>query len=92
MSYIKAMDVLPGELIDKVQSYIDGAYIYIPRKEGLKKAWGEKTKSREIVAARNSEIYRRYAAGNSVVSLSNTFYLSPKSIQRIIAGIKTKGF
>lgn len=90
MSYIKAMDVLPEELIDKVQNYIDGEYIYIPRKEGRKKAWGEKTKSRDGLAARNKQIYRKYKAGSSVISLSEIFYLSPKSIQKIIAKIKTE--
>ena len=32
MSYIKAGDVLPKELVDKIQDYIDGEYIYVPRK------------------------------------------------------------
>lgn len=90
MSYIKAMDVLPEELVDRVQHYIDGQYIYIPRKEGCKKAWGEKTKSREKTAARNREIYRKYAAGSSVGFLSETYYLSPKSIWKILARIKSE--
>ena len=88
MSYIKALDVLPEELIDKVQNYIDGEYIYIPRKEGRKKPWGEKTKSRDSLAARNKQIYGKYTAGSSVIALSEIFYLSPKSIQKIIAQIK----
>lgn len=32
MSYIKAADVLPQEIIETIQGYIDGEYIYIPRK------------------------------------------------------------
>jgi Mor family transcriptional regulator len=90
MSYIKAMDVLPKELIDKVQKYIDGEYIYIPRKAGNKKAWGEKTKSRGEIALRNMEIFKKNKAGISVISLAEIYYLSPKSIQKIIAGIKQK--
>ena len=34
MSYKKAADVLPEELIDLIQNYVDGEYLYIPRKEG----------------------------------------------------------
>lgn len=49
MSYIKAADVLPKEIIDLIQNYIDGEYIYIPRKECNRKAWGENTRSKEMV-------------------------------------------
>lgn len=85
MSYIKAADVLPENLINILQNYIDGEYIYIPRKENTRKAWGESTRSRESVAARNLEIVQKYGQGISVASLSKTYYLSPKSLQRIIA-------
>lgn len=43
MSYKKAADVLPEELIDLIQNYVDGEYLYIPRKEMNRKAWGENT-------------------------------------------------
>ena len=32
MSYINAEDVLPKNLIDEIQKYIDGQLMYIPRK------------------------------------------------------------
>ena len=90
MSYIKAMDVLPKDLMDKIQHYIDGQCIYIPRKEGNKKAWGETTNTKKEIALRNREICARYKAGSGILSLSKTYYLSPKSIQRIIAQAKMK--
>lgn len=37
MSYIKAENVLPQELIETIQQYVDGKLIYIPCKE--KQAW-----------------------------------------------------
>jgi Mor family transcriptional regulator len=89
MSYIKAADVLPEELISKVQSYIDGEYVYIPRKKCNRKVWGEATKSKEITAFRNSEIFEKYMAGISAASLSEGYCLSLKSIQKIIAEIKS---
>ncbi|SFG63246.1 hypothetical protein SAMN05660649_02206 [Desulfotomaculum arcticum] len=88
MSYIRAIDVLPEELIDKVQNYVDGEYIYIPRKVSNRKAWGEKNKSKEEFTVRNMEIYKKYIAGMSITSLSEIYYLSPKSLQKIIAKIK----
>lgn len=88
MSYIRAIDVLPEELLDKVQNYIDGEYIYIPRKASTRKTWGEITKSKEEIVVRNMEIYEKYTEGISITSLSKIYYLSPKSLQRIIAKIK----
>jgi Mor family transcriptional regulator len=85
MSYIKAMDVLPKDLICRLQDYVDGTYIYIPRKEGNKKAWGEKTDTKKEIALRNREIYRRFKTGDSVRLLSVKYYLSLKSIQKILA-------
>ena len=38
MSYKKATQVLPQELLLKVQEYIDGEFIYIPRISDNKKA------------------------------------------------------
>jgi len=44
--------------------------------------------SKEEIAARNMEIYKKYKSGVSITSLSEVYYLSPKSIQKIIAKIK----
>ncbi|AFM01087.1 Mor transcription activator-like protein [Desulfitobacterium dehalogenans ATCC 51507] len=88
MSYIKAADVLPKEIIDLIQKYIDGEYVYIPRKESNRKAWGENTKGKEMILFRNMEIYEKYTEGMPVDHLSETYYLSPKSIQKIIAKFK----
>ena len=43
MKYIKATDVLPVEILEIIQEYIDGEYIYIPRKCENHKSWGEKS-------------------------------------------------
>ena len=47
MSYKKAEHILPQELLRRIQEYVDGESIYIPRKEGKRKPWGEKTHSKE---------------------------------------------
>ena len=41
MSYIKAEEILPEELIREIQIYADGVYIYIPRKAGNRHKWGQ---------------------------------------------------
>ena len=85
MSYKKAADVLPEELIDLIQNYVDGEYLYIPRKEMNRKAWGENTDRKKEIQVRNREIYRRYREGVPGSHLSEDNYLSAKSIQKIIA-------
>ena len=88
MSYIKAADILPEELLNLVQNYVDGKYIYIPRKECNRKTWGETTKGKVKTTIRNLDIYKKYKKGISVKRLSEIYYLSPKSIQRIIMKMK----
>ncbi len=82
MSYINAEDVLPKELIDTIQQYVSGKSIYIPCKE--KKVWGSQTKIKQYYKIRNHEICAKYKNGVSVKILAATYFLSEKSIQRII--------
>lgn len=85
MKYVKAQDVLPEELIELIQKYIDGNYLYIPRKDDNHKSWGENSGIKNILKIRNKEIYIKYYNGMSVDALSNEYYLSEKSIRRIIS-------
>lgn len=89
MGYKKASEILPEDLLDAVQGYIDGEYLYIPRKESNKKSWGELKKSKELISARNTEIYGVYQAGVSIKELAATYYLSIKTIYKIIAAMRS---
>ena len=84
MSYIKAEAILPEELIRTIQEYADGVYIYIPRKPGTRRAWGQETPYKAELKARNDRIRSDYAAGTSVAALSRRYHLSEKSIRRIL--------
>ncbi|MDO5517719.1 MAG: CD3324 family protein [Clostridium sp.] len=84
MSYVKAVDVLPDEILSIIQNYVDGEYIYIPRKENNKKSWGENTNSKKEIHMRNSKIYEDYKSGMKVKDLAEKYFLSDKSIQRIV--------
>jgi len=85
MSYASARDIFPEDILKIIQQYVDGEYIYIPKKEENKIAWGELTKSKEELQARNKRIYEDYLSGISIQRLSEIYYLSPKTIQRIIS-------
>ena len=84
MSYIKAEEILPEELIRRIQEYADGVYIYIPRKPGARHAWGQKTDYKAELKARNDRIRSDYAAGMRIPLLSRKYHLSEKSIRRIL--------
>lgn len=84
MKYIKAQDVLPDEMIKLLQQYVDGQYLYIPRKNKNHKAWGEKSGIKNSLEIRNNEIYEKYINGMTIDELTKEYYLSDKSIRRII--------
>ena len=90
MGYIKAKDILPEDLLDAVQAYVDGEYLYIPRKECNRKAWGELKRSGGYVAARNAEIGREFRAGATARELAARYYLSIQAIHKIVAATKPK--
>ncbi|MCB6202088.1 CD3324 family protein [Extibacter muris] len=84
MRYRKADQILPRELLEKVQEYVDGTILYIPKTEEHRKNWGEGTATRNELKIRNARIYSDYLAGESMKDLSSKYFLSLKSIQRII--------
>jgi Mor family transcriptional regulator len=84
MKYEKAQDILPKDIIELIQEYIDGSYLYIPRKSENKKNWGETSGVKSELRKRNIEISDKYNKGISVKELANNYYLSENSIRRII--------
>lgn len=88
MSYRRAEQILPNEIIDLIQQYVDGECIYIPRKVNERQDWGKNTGIREELLQRNMKIYECFLQGKSMHELAEEFYLSLKSIQRIIREMK----
>lgn len=84
MGYRKAEEILPIEIIELIQQYVDGTNIYIPRKQENRQTWGSKTTYKSELQNRNQFIYKDYLSGMTVYELANTYCLSEKSIQRII--------
>ena len=82
MSYRKAEEILPKELIEAIQQYVDGESIYIPSKE--KQEWGAKTDAKRFFRERNESIYEGALRGMRPMELALHFSLSEKSIQRIL--------
>ena len=84
MGYTRAEDILPAELIEAIQEYIDGGTLYIPRKTERRSAWGSQSGSRERLSGRNGRIFAEYCSGSGTKELAEKYFLSEKSIQRIV--------
>lgn len=85
------MEVLPRELVEQLQEYVQGVQLYIPIK-GEPASWGSKSGSRYRLSERNDEIRRRFADGESVESLASTYYLSIDSLRKILGKKQGKPF
>lgn len=90
MSYINVETVLPEKLVADIQKYVDGTYLYIPKLEENKKAWGEGTETRSELSRRNRSIYEDHCKGMRTQDLADHYYLSVKSIQRIVLSERRK--
>lgn len=88
MGYKQANKIFPANLLNEIQNYVDGQYVYIPRRDGNQKMWGEVNKSKEVISERNIEIFEKYNNGISVKELALMYYLSTKTIYKIINKMK----
>ena len=82
--YQKAEDILPAELLAEIQKYVDGVYLYIPRRADRRQSWGNSTRYREELRQRDESIRYLHREGLSVTELAERFHLSEKSIWRIL--------
>ncbi len=87
MGYVRAEDVLPEDVLQLVQEYVDGELLYVPRK-GEKRIWGSGTDTRAGLKARNEKIYAEYLSGTAAQELAARYCLSVKSIQRIVRSLR----
>ena len=84
MSYIRAEEVLPAEVLKLIQQYVDGQTIYIPRKEKCHRNWGTGTETKKELKIRNQKMYEEYQLGITAKELAEKYFLTEKSVQRII--------
>lgn len=84
MKYKNAKQVLPKELMDEVQKYIEGEYLYIPKADGSRKKWGDNSGYRRDLSIRNDKIRKGYEAGAAISDLVEKYYLSENTIKKIV--------
>ena len=82
MNYKNANHILPDRLVQKIQQYVQGEYIYIPIKDKVINT--KPTEYEQELIKRNEHIYTKSLEGVSNGELANMYHLSASSIRRII--------
>lgn len=87
MSYINSKYVLPEEMIKEIQKYVNGVNLYIPK---IPEENSNCSNYKLELYKRNQEIYNLFLQGEKVSKLAAEYYLSDKSIYRILGRMKKK--
>ena len=90
MSYKRADDILPENILEILQTYVSGEAIYVPKKKECRRRWGSSTGVNEKLRIRNEQILEQYQKGASTKELAQRHYLTEKSIQRILREMQVK--
>ncbi|HJA68337.1 CD3324 family protein [Lachnoclostridium sp. An169] len=84
MKYLNAQVILPEALVEELQTYVQGGYIYVPVKQEQQKHWGEVSGYRQELDQRNQQIKAEYQRGISMECLSEKYCLSLYAVRKII--------
>lgn len=85
MEYRNAKNILPAQLVDEIQKYVQGQTLYIPRKTSHKTGWGEMNGTKAALRERNQSIMRLYRVGSRIEDIAAQYYLSPDSVRKIVS-------
>lgn len=86
MNYKNGKVILPPDLLKKLQEYVQGEIIYVPKSDKRRSGWGENCGTKEMILKRNREIYEGYKNGAKIYELALGYYLSEDSIKKIVRG------
>jgi Ser/Thr protein kinase RdoA (MazF antagonist) len=89
MNYKNANHILPDRLVQEIQQYIQGQYIYIPIKDKVMNTTS--TEYKQELKKRNEHIYTKSLVGVSNRELADKYHLSASSVRRIVIEQK-KGY
>ncbi|WP_203362904.1 CD3324 family protein [Bacillus sp. REN10] len=84
MSYVKATNVLPEQLIIEIQKYVQGETIYIPKPKKAYQRWGARSGSRKTLDDRNASIQQAFQNGRTLEQLAEDYFLSVETIKKIV--------
>ena len=84
MIYKNGEVILPPDLLNELQKYVQGELIYVPKKGKQRAGWGETNGTRTIIEKRNNEIFHLCKTGISIQEIAQIYHLSEDSIRKII--------
>ncbi|MBA2176162.1 hypothetical protein H0266_14795 [Halobacillus locisalis] len=84
MSYVKAESILPPELLEELQKYVQGKMIYIPKDKSDYQKWGTRSGSRTRLDQRNRIIKEKFKSGINIDEISEEYFLSAETIKNIV--------
>lgn len=79
----KAQEIIPEDLLQKLQQHIQGETIYIPKKQG-RLQWGAQSGNREYYDKRNQQIKEAFYNGRDIEDLATQYCLAIETIKKII--------
>lgn len=82
MKYKNATKILPAEMIEQLQQYVQGEYLYIPIKD--REVHTNMTEYAIEIQKRDGHIYTKHLLGVNNMELAKKYVLSESSIRRII--------
>ena len=83
MNYENAADILPEDLLERVQKFAAGKLIYVPKTIG-KRSWGETSGYKRYLEERNQEIKEKFISDTTIENLADQYNLSVESIKKIV--------
>lgn len=70
MSYKRADEILPENILEILQNYVSGEAIYVPKKMECRKRWGSSTGVNEKLRIRNEQVFDQHRRGASTKELA----------------------
>ena len=83
MNYENAADILPEDLLKRVQKFAAGKLIYVPETTE-KRPWGETSGYKQYLTERNQVIKEKFISGSTIENLADEYNLSVESIKKIV--------
>ena len=82
MKYRNAAELLPNQLLQELQKYVQGKMLYVPKL--MRKSWGVDTGAKSFYSIRNSDIRKQFSHGVELVKLSEDYSISEDAVKKII--------
>ena len=82
MKHSNALELLPLQLLQELQKYVQGKTIYIPKVK--REPWGESTGAKTFYSHRNADVRKQFSLGVDLVKLGEEYFISEDAVKKIV--------